>query len=122
MKKIKFRYWDPFNEEMYVCQDDNLEGFFKRVEILNRGGNNLRVMQFTGFTDSKGVEIYEGDTLGEWNLIDGEMEMSMRQVYWCENTGAWMLDSSFKQEKSTGDLLSDELFFGYEVIGNIYTK
>lgn len=36
-------------------------------------------------------------------------------------SGAWRLDHSYKQNKSSGDLLSDELAdFAYEITGNIY--
>ena len=119
MREIKFRAWSQESKKMmdwnFIMSVNNL------TKLLTL--NHVDVMQFTGFTDSKGFEIYEGDILGEWNLIDGEMEMSMLQVYWCEKTGAWMLDASFKQDKSTGNLLSEELIGGgYEVIGNIYEE
>lgn len=43
------------------------------------------------------------------------------QVFWSDKIGAWILDNSYKQNKSSGDLLSDELHdFKYEITGNIY--
>ena len=45
------------------------------------------------------------------------------QVYWCEIDGSWKLDHSMKQDKSNGDLLSEELSsFVYEITGNIYQR
>ncbi len=42
------------------------------------------------------------------------------QVFWNEEVGAWSLDNSFQQNKSSSELLSKELRdFDYEISGNI---
>ena len=111
MRTLKFRFW---NER------------FKRMDYgggdcLLRRQNDEPTMQFTGFTDKHGKEIYEGDILSDWNEVDGKMVQSKMQVYWCDKTGAWKLDNSYKQDKSSGDLLSDEQAeFFYEITRNIH--
>ena len=114
MREIKFRAWSQESKKMmdwnFIMSVNNL------TKLLTL--NHVDVMQFTGFTDSKGFEIYEGDIIAYY---DNERELIF-QVYWCENTGAWMLDTSYKKDKSSYDLLSDELIFDYEVIGNIYEE
>lgn len=42
-------------------------------------------------------------------------------MFWDRKAGAWALDNSYEQDKSSGDLLSEELALSaYEVVGNIY--
>lgn len=77
---------------------------------------------FTGFHDKNGKKIFEGDILSDWTETDEGMVQSKMQVFWCESVGAWKLDNSYSQNKSSGDLLSDELAgFAYEVTGDVYS-
>ena len=76
MREIKFRAWDK-NEEMFdkmnynpFCEGNRL--FFKDGQLREVCGprdetwdepSDLILMQYTGFKDKNGKEIYEGDIL-----------------------------------------------------------
>jgi hypothetical protein len=78
------------------------------------------VQQFTGFKDRYDEEIFGGVVLSDYTQTDEGLVQSKMQVFWCEKIGAWKLDNSYHQDKSSGDLLSDELAdFNYEVVGNV---
>lgn len=100
-----------YDEMPYLLFEDR-KGQKSTLTALVAGSES----RFTGFQDKNGDDIYENDTLGDWNAVDGEMVQSKLMVFWSEKIGAWMLDSSFNQDNSSGDLLSDELTsFSYEI-------
>lgn len=110
-REVKFRFWDKDLKKMSYRQP--LAYDFTHPNIIPE--------QFTGFKDKNGAPIFEGDILGDWNDIDGVMTQSKMQVFWDGKVGAWALDNSYKQDKSSGDLLSEELALSaYEVVGNIH--
>lgn len=117
MRDLKFRAWDKSQKYMAYQGNPDLETL---SSFMFHFGEDI-VLQSTGFFDKNEKEIFEGDILSDWNDVDGKQVQSFLQVFWCDKDGAWKLDSSFNQDKSNGDLLSEELSsFVYEISGNIY--
>ena len=117
MRELKFRAWDKSQKYMAYQGSPDLETL---SSFMFHFGEDI-VLQSTGFFDKNENEIFEGDILSDWNEVDGKQVQSYLQVFWCNNDGAWKLDSSFNQDKLSGDLLSEELSsFVYEISGNIY--
>ena len=54
MRELKFRVWD----EKYHCWDNSLIICYPNEDFKKQGRT---IQLFTGLTDSKGKEIYEGD-------------------------------------------------------------
>lgn len=94
----------------------------KSIYDLNTVHEFERMILSTGFS-IKGQDIYDGDLLHEIVETDEGPIESVRQVFWCPNTGAWMIDDSFDQDKSFGSLLSVELEnFELTKVGSIHRK
>lgn len=115
MEKLKFRVFDSISKKMYD---------FAKIEDCTISGFNLehyKVMKFTGFTDSNGKDIYDGDILGDWTETDAGEVQSKNQVFWNEEKGSWHLDFGFIQDKSSSiDLWIELQDYNYEILGNIY--
>ena len=117
MRELQFRAWDKSQKYMAYQGHPDLETL---SSFMFHFGEDI-VLQSTGFFDKNENEIFEGDILSDWNDVDGKQVQSFLQVFWCDKEGCWKLDSSFNQDKSSGDLLSEELSsFVYEISGNIY--
>lgn len=116
---IYIHYFHPRIYEVFVDENicTEIQAFPIGLTEIIEGTES----QYTGLKDRNGKEIYEGDILSDWTETDEGIIKSFMQVYWNDEKGAWCLDHSYSQDKSSGDLLTDELFDGkYEITGNIH--
>lgn len=65
MREIKFRFWK--NDSMWYDFDGWVEDFSTNGHFEYFQQNKIPVMQYTGFNDKNGKEIYEGDIV----LVNG---------------------------------------------------
>ena len=104
MEDIKFRVWDNV---------DCMSKPFTLLDVqrrLTQFTHDCTAMQFTGFTDINGIEIYEGD------LIKKDDDKFVRCGVVSFIHGCWMVASK------DGDLYFNLHYYlnQVEVIGNIY--
>lgn len=104
-REIRFRAWD--NGMVYQDEQPSLGGI-TAGDILKRF---TTVMQFTGFHDRQGREIYEGDIL----RIDSIHYNFLYSVIWSEDVAAFELCMP-DRIRAMGAFPSSSL----EIIGNIY--
>jgi len=125
-REIKFRAWDGFG--MYDV--GSLIFSVEKVELVSHNEyildmNDIKLMQFTGLKDSKGVEIYEGDICKYW--MDGRWKVG--SITW--ERGGWAIHVVKYGDKVLDVVLHFQSFIPmpvshitmqdqFEVIGDIY--
>lgn len=98
MREIKFRFWDKALNKM----------LYRSLQPYDCEHKEIEVMQFTGFIDCKGKEIYEGDILKT-------RDMSFGYVVWIDGAFAIKSHGSEAIDWEHGSFYRES-----EVVGNIH--
>jgi uncharacterized phage protein (TIGR01671 family) len=110
MRNIKFRAWDKVSKTMYTDAVNNCKDSF---DMILKHPQVYEVMQYTGLKDKDGVEIYEGDILGN-EKISTKWEVGF-------NRGAFVLTN---KDVDMGVLHNcsaiNGKLVGLKILGNIY--
>lgn len=122
-RKIKFRFYDKFDETMLSWEDalmsDCEDAFIVATALENFDNESLFAMQFTGLHDKNGVEIFDGDLL----LIGGDSyclnydDEDIIEVKWYDGLAGW---TPFCDDHSDFNGLTADRHT--EIIGNIHNN
>jgi uncharacterized phage protein (TIGR01671 family) len=135
MRELKFRVWDKNLNQFTTGHEnrswDGVEDvpglFFEALKDL-QGNKNYILQQYTGLTDSKGNDIYEGDIIKETHFEDWKDNAGfdyfgvVKHVVYTDKTNGHQFStySSFpKLEEMTG-YAGHPICVKCEVIGNIF--
>lgn len=108
----KFRAWTEEGEVMYYnvypFKDETLLLSYDEIAFDEVPASDFILMQSTGLKDTNGVEIFDGDLIQLFNGDVGKVSYNKILAFW-------------EVQFNNGELnLNDIIYFGGEVIGNIY--
>ncbi|WP_374718238.1 YopX family protein [Neobacillus sp.] len=119
-REIKFRAWDKrnnkwFHQDLIIMTNT---GFYEDYRAFEDGISlfdyEYEIMQFTGFKDKNGKEIYEGDILTDYG---GEPPV---YVEYSEEHGAYCFVDKFDPSGTVYYTPKDISYEQMVVIGNVY--
>jgi len=111
--RFKFRVWDKMRLQFIYPHNDNQQHFI--IDLNGRfhnlqngsGGDDYVIQQYTGLTDSKGKEIYEGDIVKYISFV-GCVDM---------HNGVYIIDNEYKYHSVIlGHIPKKDI----KIIGNIF--
>jgi hypothetical protein len=107
MREIKFRAFNGIDKTMISW--GTIKAFSSvLINLINGQVKHHTLMQYTGLKDKNGVEIYEGDLIG-----NGESEEN-GTIYYCEKEAGFFINSN------GFDFCLTEMDSSDSVIGNIH--